>query len=183
MNGHHLILGELEDIVTGEILPDTHDERYRQKLAQLLLEKKGYQPDEIKTRLDLSVKAGDKKAIVKIDFLIVLSGKNSMIIKFGPGSLVTRRRPSLAASRLVCSYQVPVIVVTNGEDAEIIDGYSGKVKNKGLDFIPSKHQLIKMTEQHPFDLISEKKAEMESRVMYSFEVDGICECDDSVCRL
>ena len=32
MDGHHLILGELTDLITGETLTDTHDERYRQKL-------------------------------------------------------------------------------------------------------------------------------------------------------
>ena len=42
MNGHHLILGELTDTITRETLADTHDERQRQKLARLLVEKKGY---------------------------------------------------------------------------------------------------------------------------------------------
>ena len=31
MGGHHLIMGELTDLVTGQTLPDTHDERYRQR--------------------------------------------------------------------------------------------------------------------------------------------------------
>jgi len=42
VNGRHLILGELTDVITGRTLPDTHDERYRQKIARLLLEEKGY---------------------------------------------------------------------------------------------------------------------------------------------
>ena len=40
MNGHHLILGELDDFVTGQRLADTHDERYRQRLSRLLVEEK-----------------------------------------------------------------------------------------------------------------------------------------------
>jgi hypothetical protein len=68
------------------------------------------------------VQADDRKAIVKIDFVINLSSRVGMIIKFGPGSIVTRRRPVLAASRILVPYQIPVAVVTNGEDAEILEG-------------------------------------------------------------
>ena len=39
MNGHHLILGELTDYITGETLKDTHDERYRQQIARRLIDK------------------------------------------------------------------------------------------------------------------------------------------------
>ena len=42
MNGHHLILGELDDLITGETIKDTLDERYRQKIAGLLVNQKGY---------------------------------------------------------------------------------------------------------------------------------------------
>lgn len=183
MNGHHLILGEIEDIITGVILPDTHDERYRQNLARFFLEKKGYLPDDIIPRVDLAVAAGDRKAIVKVDFLITLSEKICMIIRYGPGSIVTRRRPSLAASRLVATYQVPVVVVTNGEDVEIIDGSSGTVTSVGFESIPSRKALIKLAENRHFEKISKNKAEMESRIVYIFEVDGVCDCDDSVCML
>ena len=118
MKGHHLILGELVDFITGETIRDTHDERYRQKLARLLVELKGYSKKEIKPRRELRVSAGEKNAMIKIDFEINVSGKIDMIIKYGPGSLITRHRPALAASRLVAPYQIPIVVVTNGEDAD-----------------------------------------------------------------
>ena len=63
MQGHHLILGELVDFISGEILVDTHDERHRQKLARLLVNQKGFLKKEIRPRLDLLVSAGKKSAI------------------------------------------------------------------------------------------------------------------------
>src|SRR5210317_758109 len=93
MDGHHLILGERTDFITGETIIDTHDERYRQKIARLLINKKGYQKNDIEPRKDLLVQAGENRAVIKIDFLINLSGKVCMMIKFGPGSIVTRRWP------------------------------------------------------------------------------------------
>ena len=68
MNGHHLILGELADFVTGETLKDTHDERYRQSIARILVEQKGYAKNDIRPRWDLRAAAGEKCATIKIDF-------------------------------------------------------------------------------------------------------------------
>lgn len=183
MSDHHLILGSLVDFITGETIEDTHDERYRQKLARLLVENKGFLKEEIKPRHDLMVKAGNKTAVVKVDFLVILSGKVCMIIKYGPGSLVTRHRLSVAVSRLVAPYQVPVVVVTNGKEAEIIDGFTGKVTGSGLDAIPSRQELTKQTADNPFERISLKRTEKESRILYAFEVDGSCFCDEGPCKL
>ena len=181
--GHHLILGELVDFITGETIQDTHDERYRQKLARLLVKNKGYLKKEIEPRCELLVTVENKKAIVKIDFKISLYDRVCMIIKYGPGSLLTRHRSALAASRLVAPYEVPVVVVTNGEDADIIEGATGNVISFGLESIPNKAELVDKVANKHFDPISTKKAEMESRILYAFEVDGSCLCDDSICRL
>ena len=183
MAGHHLILGEVTDFITGETVMDTLDERYRQKIARLLIDDKGYQKNDIKPRKDLLVQAGENRAVIKIDFLIKLAGKVCMILKFGPGSIVTRRRPLLAASRILAPYQIPIAVVTNGEDAEILEGASGRVISRGLETIPSREQLIKLRNTDPFNRIPAERAEMESRVLYCFEVDGSCPCDENVCKL
>lgn len=183
MDGHHLILGETVDYITGETIEDTHDERYRQKIAQILVEAKGYAKSEIEVRKDLLTRAGDNKAIVKIDCIIRLLGKARMLVKYGPGSLVTRQRPALAASRLIEDYQIPIVVVTNGEDAEILDGASGRVIADGIGAIPSRAELLQLTANAPFQAISAERAEMESRIFYCYEVDGSCPCDDTVCRL
>ena len=183
MNGHHLILGELTDFITGETLKDTHDERYRQKIARLLIRQLGYLAADIEPRKTLVARAGGKKAVLKIDFTITLAGKTCMVLQYGPGSLVTRRRAVLAVSRLIAPYQVPVAVITNGQDAEIINASSGKVTASGLKSIPSKSDLTRMAAGETFAPISEQRAEIESRILYCYEVDDRCECDDDVCHL
>ena len=183
MAGHHLILGERTDFITGETIIDTHDERYRQKIAHLLINHKGYQKNDIQPRKDLLVQAGENRAVIKIDFLINLSGKICMIIKFGPGSIVTRRRSLLAASRVLAPYQIPIAVVTNGEDAEVLEGASGRVISLGLETIPSREQLIEIINTDLFNRIPAKRAEMESRILYCYDVDGSCPCDENVCKL
>ena len=106
-----------------------------------------------------------------------------MVVKYGPGSLVTRRRAVLAASRLIAPVQVPVAVITNGKDAEILKGASGKIIAQGLASIPAKPDLEKMVATESFMTISDEQAEMESRILYCYEIDDRCECDDDICRL
>ncbi len=182
MAGHHLVLGSIADFITGEIIENSHDEQYRQSLARLLAERKGYAKEEIVPRNRLQAAAGDKKAVVNVDFKIVLSGKTLMIIKYGPGSIVTRHRPTLAASRLAAPYQIPRAVVTNGEDADVLDGFSGRVLSSGLESLPSREALLPLADAD-LPLISKDRAEKESRILYAYDVDGSCPCDDTICRL
>lgn len=183
MGGHHLVLGELSDMITGETVADTHDERYRQRLARLLVEQKGYRRSQIEPRFPLACQAGENRAIVPIDFVIRTAGKVLMVVKYGPGSLTTRHRSALAASRLVSGRQVPIVVVTNGEDADILDGASGSTMRSGLDAIPTRAELAAIAAGFGFERISAQRAEMESRIVYCYEVDGSCPCDESICRL
>lgn len=183
MNGHHLILGELIDTITGETLIDTHDERYRQNIARFLIDEKGYSKDEIIPRFDLLVKADKNRAVIKVDFLATLNKKTFIMIKYGPGSLVTRHRAALAISRLVAPYQIPVVVVTNGENADILDGNTGKIIGAGFEAIPSKTELDQNPAHNQFKEITKTRAERESRIVYAFEVDGACPCDDTICQI
>jgi hypothetical protein len=183
MKGHHLILGELEDFLTGETLEDTHDERYRQKIARLLINEKGYTKSEIIPRNRLRVQADEKGGIIPVDFKVEIGGRIGMVIKYGPGSLITRHRPALAISRLMAPYQIPVAVVTNGENADVLDAVTSEVLGSGLEAIPDKARLEEIMGKADFDTIPEKRAEMESRIVYCYEVDGSCPCDTDICRL
>lgn len=182
MGGHHLILGELTDFITGEPLDDTLDERYRQELARLLVDERGYDRSEIVPRTPLTARAGEQQAMLKIDLTVSIGDRVGMMIRFGPGSLVTRRRPSLAASRLLTGYQIPVVVITNGEDAEVLDGETGKVIGTGLDAIPDREFLGERMAAAGFTPVSPDRAERESRILFSYDVDGSCPCDDTICR-
>ncbi len=183
MEGHHLILGEIVDFITGVVLQDTHDERYRQKLAHLLVEKKGFRKSGVEPRRELIVTAGNKKAIVKVDFVVSIEREIGMIVKYGPGSLVTRRRPALAASRILTGRQIPVVVVTNGENAEILDGATGQIVSLGLESIPSESGLAQIVSSALFEIITLERLEKESRIIHAYEIDDSCPCDDTVCRL
>jgi hypothetical protein len=177
MEGHHLILGRITDYITGETLVDTHDERYRQKLARWLVDTLGYRKAEISPRKKITVTVGGKIGSVMVDIAVIIGGKIPMIVKYGAGSLITRHRLTLALARLVAPYQVPLALITNGRDADLLDVASGNVISSGLGTIPAKADLVDRAKDFTYAPVSRKRAEMERRILYAFEIDDNCVCN------
>ncbi|MDA8137804.1 MAG: type I restriction enzyme HsdR N-terminal domain-containing protein [Desulfobacteraceae bacterium] len=182
MNDHHLILGQLTDFLSGRMIDDTHDERYRQKIARLLVLTKGYPQTDILAAHSVTVQADHKCARVPVTFICNIDGRAAILIHYGPGSLVTRHRPALALARLAAPYQIPVVVVTNGETADILDGRTGKVVASGLEQIPSHDELSQILEDWVWETIAPERGQKEARIVMAFEVDDRCPCDSTVCR-
>ena len=183
MNTHHLTLGTLNDFLSGDEITDTHDERYRQKIARLLVLEKNFVKEDIKAGIKLKVSASGKNAILTVDFLVFIHGEAQMVVKYGPGSIITRHRPALAVSRLVAAHQIPVVVVTNGEQADILSGSTGRLIGTGFENIPDRAELARLCGQEETRLISSRQQELEARILFAFEVDGSCPCDSDICRI
>ena len=183
MCAHQLILGETVDFITGETLVDTLDERVRQKIARFLVEEKGYLKGEIEVRRQITLTIDGNKGTSNVDFVISVAGNAFMIVIFGPGSLVSRERSTVAAARLVEDYEVPFAVITNGEAAEVLETRSGKVIAEGLERVPSKAEALRKLETITFEKLSEKQLEREKRILYTFDVLAKCECDEFTCSL
>lgn len=124
----------------------------------------------------------DKKVLSMVDFVVTVDDTVFMAIRYGPGSIVTRERPALAAARILAQYQVPCTVVTNGEDAEILDTATGEVVGTGLASIPditaARRQISKIKLRH----LSPKQSDTEKRVLSAYDwLEHSLECDDDWC--
>lgn len=180
MAAQQRILGELTDFLTGSVLADTEDERLRQDIARRLVITGGFDRSAIRARVALTVRAGEKSARVPLDFVVESAGRPAMAIKYGPGSIVTRHRPTLAMARLIGPTLVPVVVVTNGRDADVLDAATKAVLSSGLDTIPGRADLERHLARCPPVPVVPRQAEMAARIVYAFEVDGACACDVQV---
>ncbi len=180
--GHRRILGKTTDFITGRVITDTDDERYRQKLAHFLVEQRGFSKEDIEVKRRLEMDIENEKVLSMVDFVVKVDGKCFIVIRYGPGSLVTRERPALASSRILESYQIPVTVVTNGEDAEILDTVSGKVIGTGIDSIPDKHTALEQMKNITFYNLSPKQRDIEKRILAAYDwLEHSLECDDDWC--
>lgn len=179
---HHRILGKTKDFITGKEIIDTDDERVRQEIAHFLVEERGYEKKDIEVKVEKDLVCGKEKATVIIDFVVNIDGKRGMLIKYGPGSIVSRERVVLAAARILDRYQIPLAVITNGNEAEVLDSESGEVLYNGLGGIPSKKVLKELLEKMEFKELPDKKREIENRILFAFEAfEHSSECDDEFC--
>jgi len=173
---HHLVYGTCVDFLTGEDLADTDDERRRQRIARFLVERLGYGKDEITPRLTITTSFAGRTSVSRIDFAVKLEGREFMLIRYAPGSLVSRERAAVAAARvLVPDYRVPLVVVTNGQDAELLDSGDGGVLARGLAAIPARNSALDMMNDLEFSpFFDEGKRERELRILNAFDFEVCC---------
>lgn len=181
--GHKRILGKTTDFITGREITDTDDERYRQKLERFLVEKKGYSKNEITVKRRLEMTIEGKKVLSMVDLVIQINRTAMMVIRYGPGSIVTRERPALATARILEDYQIPFTVVTNGEDAEVLDTVTGELRGTGLDAIPDKTAALEQLKTMVLQPLSTKQSEAEKRILSAYDwMEHSLECDDDWCE-
>lgn len=172
---HHMIYGNLVDYVTGEPLVDTDDERYRQKLARLLIEERGFTKNELEMRRRIETLFNHQFVASKIDIVVSLGEQRVMVVRYGPGSLVTRERAAIAAARVLEEDQmIPLAVVTNGEDGELLNARTGKVLATGLEAIPTREAVLKMMPDLDFTPVVPQRREPELRILNAFDVEVCC---------
>lgn len=172
---HHLEYGTCIDFVTGEMLVDTDDERFRQKLAHLLVEEKGFGKPEIQVRRKIETLFAKQFVVSTIDFVVWHHGKAFMVVRYGPGSIVTRERPAVAAARvLLPDYRIPLAVATNGIGAELLDTLTRKVLGEGLESIPTRAQATEFFASLNFAPLAPDRRERELRILNAYDVEICC---------
>ncbi len=171
-----MVYGTLEDFLTGEELTDTDDERFRQQLAQMMVNKLGYQKEELEPRRFIETLFSSEFVRSTIELTASLEGKRFLVLRYGPGSLVSRERSAIAAARVLeKEYQIPLAVVTNGRDAELLDTGTGEVLGTGMEAIPSRSRAEEMFAELVFrDPPEGKKRERELRILNAFDVEICC---------
>ena len=173
---HHLIYGTLRDYLTGEELTDTDDERYRQQISRMMVEERGYYKHELEPRLYIETLFTRNFVRSTIDLTVNFDGKQFMIIRYGPGSLVSRERSALAAARVLNGeYRIPLAVVTNGRDALLLDTITTKVLKEGMEAIPTRAEALELFPNLIFlPPQDEEKLLREKRILNAFDLERCC---------
>jgi hypothetical protein len=173
---HHLIYGTLRDYLTREELIDTDDERIRQEISRWMVEEKGYARNLLKPRQKIETLFSRCFVVSTIELTVSVQHKQFMIIRYGPGSLVSRERAAIAAARVINpEYLIPLAVVTNGRDAELLDTTTGKIVDYGLHSIPNRATAEKMLEHLVFlPPLEAARRERELRILNAFDVERCC---------
>ena len=166
----------LKDCLTGEELMDTDDERIRQSLALMMINDLHYNADQLHARATIETIFAKSFVRSTIELVVSYKGKEFMILRYGPGSLVSRERSAIAAARVLNKqYRIPLAVVTNGEDAELLDTITGNIIGYGVNSIPSAETAKKLvTELTYLPPLEAEQHERELRILNAFDVERCC---------
>ncbi|MCK4837570.1 MAG: hypothetical protein KAS94_02150, partial [Desulfobulbaceae bacterium] len=71
-------------------------------------------------------------------------------------------------------YIIPVTVVSNGEDSEILDTITGKISGRGMGAIPSRQHALELAAAPRVPGPTGDRREKELRILNAFDVEICC---------
>lgn len=155
---------------------DTDDERIRQSLALMMINDLKYCNDQLRSRATIETLFAKSFVRSTIELVVSCADKEFMILRYGPGSLVSRERSAIAAARVLNKkYRIPLAVVTNGRDAELLDTITGNIIGYGVNSIPNAERAKKLvTELTYLPPLEAEQHERELRILNAFDVERCC---------
>ncbi|HMK64713.1 MAG TPA: type I restriction enzyme HsdR N-terminal domain-containing protein [Thermodesulfobacteriota bacterium] len=161
-----------EGLISPSACETIKEEVIRKKTFDLLLDK-GYLAEDLSEEEPFALETGQEVFQLRVSFLIKLRDHYSVLIKCAAGSVLARERPTLALARLFTDYQIPLTIVTNGDDALFLDTLTGETLGCGLSEIPDKTNLLSRYDSMKFLPLSEKRVPLEKRILSAFEALGL----------
>jgi len=162
-------VGVTIDYITGKEIPDVGSEANRQSVERFLVEQKGYAKEDIQVDAPLEFNLDEKIYRSSIDLVVSVDGRRLMAIKCAAGSLGSREREIVAASRLLDKYQIPFSIASDGKTAIVLDTESGKKIGEGLNAILSKEEMKKILAAIRIESLSEIRLEKEKLIFRSYD--------------
>ncbi len=159
----------LTDCLTGKEIPFSNRDNIRQKMLRFLLEEKGFLKEDIHLDRQIRYEIDGTEMVSLVDISIELCGRTMMVWKCASGSVVSRERQIIASSRLLEDYLVPLAVVTNGRDLELLDTATERLKGEGFDCLPDRKELARVAEGFLPRPTKKDKLANEQRVLYTYD--------------
>ena len=165
----------ITDFISGKEIPNVGAEENRQRVAQFLVNEKGFSKEDIEVDVDIEMTVAGEIYRSQIDLVVSLDGGYSpfMAIKCAAASLGSREREILAASRLLCENQLPFSVVSDGKTAIVLDTVTGKKIGDGLDVIPAKGEALGQLKSYTPLVFPEERREREKLIFRTYDIENV----------
>ena len=82
--------------------------------------------------------------------------------------MVTRHRESLAVSRLAFDRPVPLTVVGNGFEIDIIETGTGRIWGQGIEAVPTMEEAMELIGSIDLKDLSARQRDMERRIYLTY---------------
>ena len=157
------------DFITGESVPHVGPEINRQRMERYLVEERGYRREEILVDAPIAVDIDGEAYRSTVDLVVRIDERPLIAIKCAAGSLGSREREIVSAARLLADSPLPLAVVSDGSDATVLAGGSGKKRGSGMAAIPSREEAVVMAQADPLPPVPADRLAREKLVFRSYD--------------
>ena len=157
------------DFITGQSVPHVGPEINRQRGERYLVEERGYRREEILVDAPIAVDIDGEAYRSTVDLVVRIDERPLIAIKCAAGSLGSREREIVSAARLLADSPLPLAVVSDGSDAVVLDGGSGKKRGSGMSAIPSRKEAVAMAQAAPLPPVPADRLAREKLVFRSYD--------------
>ncbi len=189
--------GMLTDYLSGEKIEETTYEEFRQALARMLVEGKGFPRDSLRAKVPLVFQIDGQDTGRHIDLVAYDtsggSGRPLLLVIFCAGDVGSFERETVSCARLFPGGPVPVAIATDSIGASVLDTATGEPLSHtiggatGVRAIPTWDELRALvaasdaiTKRLP---LPEERRRKEERILHAYNgfLYGTC-CSES-CRV
>lgn len=179
---HEESLGNvIRDYLTGEEVVETSYEEFRQALARLLVEERGFPKQRLIPKIGVCFPADGQDYTRMIDLAASdEAGRTLLFVIFCSGEPGSYVRESLAAARVYDKGPVPLVLVTDTRDAILLDVATGREIGRGLRAIPRYDELTALAT--PMAPLPDDVLARERRILFAYSEFLSGGCCQGACR-
>jgi len=141
----------------------------KQKVWEILTKEKKFNPGEIEIDPEFRLRLSDCEATVSIDFIINLPSASFMVIKCASSAIESWERYVISFARVIKDYQIPYAVVTDGDNARIIDVLTGSLVSESIKDLLNRQEASDKMKDFKKIPCHVNRLEKEKRIIYAFE--------------
>lgn len=157
-----------EQVAREERLANMGIDRVRMMIVDYLISEKGYLKDDIETEKEFRVELNDASFTVKADIIVNVGGSSFMLVKCAMSSPESWERFAIALCRAACSETIPFCLVTNGEQARLLDVRTGATACEGFQELPARPDAVRILDKLSETPFSCSKPDKEKRILFAF---------------
>ena len=180
---HEVSLGNtLRDYLTGEIIEETTYEEFRQALAKLLVEERGYPRERLKAKVPLSYSVNNEEYGRELDLVAYDQDRRPLLVViFCSGEVGSFERETAIAAQLMADGPAPFALTTDTRDASLLDTATGTVLAQGMQAVPYWDELLEKSVRMPRVPLSLERKERLTRIFHAYNGFLIDSCCSSEC--
>jgi hypothetical protein len=180
---HEVSLGyTISDYLSGASIEATTYEDLRQAIARMLVERKGYPADRLRSRVPVTFPVGEGSYTRTVDLVAYDEADRPLVlILFCAGEVETYIREAVASARLFEEGTPPLAVITDTQSAVLVSvGDKHPIENRDYQALPDWGRLRELVKEAPSYELTEKRRLVEGRLLYALsELRSCCgdECE------